>query len=954
MKAEGRNLENPGESQHPCAQHLPNVRLHASDATVLQELLRPGTGALRLCFAALLLFAWAVPQLPAATTDPSSANPFAWPDAISISRPWAYWWWMGSAVNPADLSRELERYHQAGLGGVHIIPIYGAKGYETQSIEYLGPRWLEMLRHTVTEAHRLGMGVDMTLGTGWCFGGPNITAADANARVVVKTFTVRSGERLSDKIDRRSTQALVAFSNVDRSVELTDRIRDDGTVDWVAESGPWRVYAVSQRPSGRAVKRAAPGGEGPMLNPFFADALQHYLPRFEKALAGYDGPKPRAVYHDSYEYLCDWSPDLFARFEQQHGYRLQTELATMFGEETNDRAARIKSDYRETVSDMMVDNFISPWTTWAHANGFQTRNQAHGSPGNLLDLYAAADIPETEMFNKDRNPLVSKFASSAAHVTGKKLVSSETGTWLAEHFHETLGDLKRLVEELFVSGINHVFYHGACYSPDEAAWPGWLFYASTEMNPRNSIWHDVPALNAYIARCQSILQSGRPDNDILLYWPIYDYWHNAKGMVQPLTVHHTDWLKDQPIGKVAWLLWNRGFTFDYVSDRQLAGAKPKAGKVEMGDGAYRAVVIPPTDHIPLKTMTKLLDLASDGATLIFLERLPGGVPGWGNPEKRRPEFQKLIKKAGPLPTPATGVQETRLGNGRVMVGDLEATLSQAGVNREPLMDHPGLLFVRRADAFGHHYFIVNHGEQPLDQWVTLSTETATAVLMDPLTGRSGLGARRQVGRGQPQVYLQLQPGEAMIVRTIAEGKAEGPLWPYRRVTGQPIEIAGKWQVEFLQGGPKLPASFETAKLASWTESANPDAQSFAGTASYKITFDAPKSATEQWLLDLGTVCQSARVRLNGRELGTLLAAPFQVMLDHVRPQANVLEVEVTNVSANRIRDLDLRGVQWRVFHDINFVSINYGTFDASKWPLEKSGLLGPVTLTAASDWQPGQ
>src|SRR5689334_16050026 len=128
------------------------VRLHASDATVLRKLLRPRTGALRHCCAALSLFACAVLQLPAATTSPSSANPFAWPEATSISRPWAYWWWMGSAVNPADLSRELERYHQAGLGGVHIIPIYGAKGYETQSIEYLSPRWLEMLRHTVIEA----------------------------------------------------------------------------------------------------------------------------------------------------------------------------------------------------------------------------------------------------------------------------------------------------------------------------------------------------------------------------------------------------------------------------------------------------------------------------------------------------------------------------------------------------------------------------------------------------------------------------------------------------------------------------------------------------------------------------------------------------------------------------------------------------------------------------------
>src|SRR5262249_6951753 len=138
-----------------------------------------------------------------------------------------------------------------------------------------------------------------------------------------------------------------------------------------------------------------------------------------------------------------------------------------------------------TVSEL-IDESLSQWVKWSHEHGFIARNEAHGSPANLLDLYGLADIPETEMFSKDRSKLISKFASSAAHITGKQLVSAETGTWLKEHFTETLADLKYLADDMFLSGVNHIFYHGCCYSPDEAAWPGWVFYASTEMNPRNS------------------------------------------------------------------------------------------------------------------------------------------------------------------------------------------------------------------------------------------------------------------------------------------------------------------------------------------------------------------------------------------------------------------------------------------------------------------------------------
>ncbi len=594
------------------------------------------------------------------------------------------------------------------------------------------------------------------------------------------------------------------------------------------------------------------------------------------------------------------------------------------------------------MSDMMIEDSMPVWFNWCREHGFLTRNQAHGSPGNLLDLYGLADIPETEMFHTDRRPLVSKFASSAAHVAGKRLVASETGTWLKEHFTETLADVQGLPDDLFVSGINHIIFHGTCYSPDEAPWPGWLFYASTEMNPRNSIWHDAPTLAAYIARCQSVLQAGEPDNDVLVYWPIYDTWHDSHGTVMCLTIHGARWFGDKAIGKLAEKLSARGFTFDYVSDRQLAGAKAVNGLIAVPGSKYRAVVVPACGHIPPATLARLISLAEAGAAVIFEDHLPADVPGLGTLEPRRAELQRLLAR----------IKESKSSRGTVpgapkvpTVGnDVGQMLADASVARESLVDHAGLLFVRRSFEGGRHYFIANRGEQPLSDWVPLATKAASVAILDPMTGQAGIGATRPRSDGAAQVYLQLQPGESVILRVFTDHRIEGPAWAYSQSAGQPVELTGSWRVSFTTGGPVLPPPFETTRLASWTELGGEEAKRFAGTARYYLKFDAPTRSGESRWLELGRVCQSARLRLNGRDLGTALLPPFRVRVDGLKPTGNELEVEVTNTSANRIRDLDRRGVKWKNSYDINFVGIDYKPFDASNWPLADSGLLGPVLL----------
>ena len=729
-------------------------------------------------------------------------DPFAWPPITAQQKPWAYNWWMGSAVDKTNLTHELERYAAAGLGGIHIIPIYGAKGFEDKYISYLSPQWMEMMGWAVSEAKRLGMGVDMTTGSGWCFGGPQVKDQDANASVTVKTYAVKAGEKLKPKFPRNATQALVAFGPEGKVIELTDKISADGEVNFSAPNGTWTVYAISQKPSGQKVKRAGPGGEGWMLNLIYPPAMDDYLKPFTAAFASYTGPKPRAQYHDSYEYRSDWSPDFFARFEKRRGYKLQTELPALFSKESNDHANRVKCDYRQTVSEIMAEESLPKWVNWSHEHGFLTRNQAHGSPGNWLDLYATVDIPETEMFHTDRNKLISKFASSAAHVTGKLLVSAETGTWIEEHFTEKLSDVKYLMDDLFLSGVNHLFYHGCCFSPDEAGWPGWHFYASLEMNPRNSIWRDAPTLNAYAARVQSILQSGQPDNDILLYWNTADFWMQPGDKLLPqLTVHERNWFESQPIGKTAKELWEKGYAFDYVSDAQLKTAKVVEGTIQMPGGKYQVIVVPECKYMPLESFKRLLALTEKGVPVIFEKQLPSDASGLSQLEKKRGEFKKLVSKLSfqTRESHAGNWEEANLGKGFVFIQDSVSNLFCVNACCEPIAQC-GLSFVRRSFDDGWNYFIANRTETHFNGWITLGHPSRTVTVLDPLSGKSGVAT---VVKDLPdmrgsfligKIHLQLAAGESVILRAIDHVLSQDRIlktWNYWQTTASRLKSSAR-------------------------------------------------------------------------------------------------------------------------------------------------------------------
>jgi len=850
----------------------------------------------------------------------------SWPEITTSMRPWTRWWWHGSAVDPENLSRLLREYHQAGLGGVEITPIYGVKGAEDREIRFLSDDWLEMLCRTITEAHSLGLGVDMNTGTGWPFGGPHVTDSDADDKLVIECSQVAGGDTWTGAFGIEQPQSATAYGTDGSIIHLELARSEDGSFSWTAPAGDWTVYCAGIKWAGRMVKRAAPGGEGKCANPFSQQSVLNYLQVFDSALASVPPNAIRCQFHDSFEYLADWSPDFFTEFERRRGYDLSHYLRELAGSGDSDTIARVKTDYRETLSDMLRENFTKTWTSWVNDKGSLSRNQAHGSPGNLLDLYGTADIPETEIFGNRTDPRVNKFASSPAHILGKPLVSSETCTWLGEHFNVSLALAKEAIDGLYLAGINHILYHGLAYSPEDAQWPGWLFYASTTFAPQDPIWTDLPQLNAYITRCQSLLQSGAPDNDILLYWPLHDLWQ--KHIDAYMFEIGGKWFVTEAIADTAQQLLDMGYGYDYISDRQLTLAHFEDGRIHVPGGGYRAIVVPPCEFMPVATFELLVNLARSGAYILFQDHMPSNVPGLYDLVARQTRLRNMVTSA------AAGC---RTGS------DLKSLLEQTQARQELMTCENDINCIRRRTDSGCDYFLVNRGKAGIDRWVPFATPAASAHIMDPMTGKSGKAASRRSPNGF-EVYLQMQSGESLFLRTSTEEEADLEFWPYYETAGEAISIEGVWNVEFISGGPQLPAALQIRDLKSWTDLGIEGGDSFAGTARYTIMFDAP-DAGELWMLDLGQVCESARVVLNEVTLGTLIAPPYHVRVVELKPKGNVLEIEVTNLAANRIRDMDRKGAPWKIFHDINIVNLDYKPFDASDWSIRPSGLLGPVRLT---------
>ena len=849
-----------------------------------------------------------------------------WPTVNPEAKPGSRWWWLGSAVDKENLQWNMQEYARHGIGALEITPLYGVQGNDQNNIPYLSDKWMEMLRYTQEQGRQNGIEIDMATGTGWPFGGPWVPLEESACRAV---FVEQSfiGDKVED-MDLRPTEErdrknavfhkAMLFGHNGSVKDVTDCMKD-GILNWKAtkedskllggKDGSKTIVVLYIKYGVMKVKRAAPGGEGLVIDHFDHKAVANYLKHIEDAFERTHTPYPHTFFNDSYEVAdATWTPTLFEEFYKRRGYRLEDHLlAFTHGD------VKLVSDYRETLSDLLLENFTQQWTAWAHSHGAITRNQAHGSPANLIDCYAAVDIPEIEGFGlsdfgikglrqdpgktrkNDSDYSMFKYAPSAAHICGKPFTSSETFTWLTEHFRTSLSQFKPDLDLMFCAGVNRMFFHGTCYSPKDDPWPGWKFYASIDMSPTNSIWRDAPEFMKYVERCQSFLQWGQPDNDFLVYLPIRDMWKkNPDKLLMQFSIHAMGKLAPEFIQTILDID-KAGFDCDYISERLLMGCKVVNGGIETAAGTrYKALIIPGSGDMPEQVKAHIEAMKAQGARIIY---------------------------------------------------GTDVNAMNAAAKPETMKTKYGLKAIRRKNPTGYHYFIANLTPNDVYEDIIPGVEFKDAMWFDPLTGQRY--AAYIDGR---EIQMKMRSGQSMILQTFNHklSVAEAlPVYCDTAAAEMNVELNGPWKLSFIEEAPKVNQTFTLDKVQTW-ESLSDETRVTMGTGVYETTIKLKKKDLKDataWKIDLGDVRESARVYINGQYLGCAWSVPYVLDCKNtLKKGKNTIRIEVTNLPANRIADLDRKGVKWRKMEEINVVDINYKKTLYDTWEPMPSGLNSKVKL----------
>ena len=493
-----------------------------------------------------------------------------------------------------------------------------------------------------------------------------------------------------------------------------------------------------------------------------------------------------------------------------------------------------------------------------------------------------------------------KYAPSAAHITGKKYTSSETFTWLTEHFRTSLSQMKPDMDLMFCAGVNHMFFHGTAYSPKDDPWPGWRFYASIDMSPTNSIWRDAPELMKYITRCQTYLQWGQPDNDFLVYLPVRDMWRDNRDKLLMQFDIHSMAKKAPDFIKAILAIDKAGFDCDYISDQYLMTTDFKDGSIVTAAGTmYKAIIIPGDNIMPENVKLHLEDMKAKGAAIIK------GIDNAAMKEAATPEEMK-----------------TELG----------------------------LKIIRRSNSIGHHYFIANLTDHDIKATVRPATGERNALWYDPMTDEFNRADVYNNG-----IMINLRSGESRILLSsgrplndwgISDSIARAPYRKYADEDSRAIDITkGKWSLSFTEEAPRVKQRYKLNRLQTW-ESLGDSAAVTMGTGVYTTSFKlSAEDSRRNWQIDLGDVRESARVYINDIYVGCAWAVPFVLDCKNaLRKGRNTIRIEVTNLPANRIADMERRGIKWRKMKEINMVDINYKKTTYENWAPVASGLNGSVIL----------
>lgn len=874
---------------------------------------------------------------------------FAAPPAEA--RPMVRWWWFGGGSDESDVRRELTAMRDAGLGGAELAFVYPLA---VGGPDFGSPEFLARVTAAAAAARELGLRLDLTLGSGWPYGGPHVRPEHAAQRLRWQERPVGPASRLERIRPGFAGEEIVAVllapgveMDADGDWSLLELEReDDGSVRprLPRLRGPARLLVATAGPTEQHVKRASAGAEGHVLDHFSADAIRAHLaavgePLLRAARAGGD---VHAVFCDSLEvYGSDWTPGLPAQFRRRRGYDLLPVIHHLRPDAPRgDEADRMRIDLQTTLAELFEENFLAPLHAWAREHDVLLRVQNYGQPPARVSGYRHADIIEGESWGWRGLPQT-RWAASAAHHLGATVCSSEVWTWVSSpSFAARPVDLLGEAHEHLLNGVNHLIGHGWPSSPHGAPAPGWAFYAAGAITATNAWWPVAPELFASLQRLCWAQRQGEPVADIGVWLPYGSASASFSGRGESNLWKACAELLGEELPAT---IRTGGYDLDLI-DAQT----PRESIARR----HRAVVVAAEHHLSAEDARALRALAQAGAALVVV----------GEAQPRLPEAR--VCRLAELPGVLAGIVPPDMR--------LEALGQGAGDPAQPV----GV--VHRRWSEGHHtYLVVNTGGIPRQIRLHPREPWRDASVWDPADARGertedlaldlpAHAARLVLTAPEVDAFADLppahgpahgavltphpDPAEATAGARTPAAERELPLSSWRVVgpddREEPVVIPHRWEEDEARRG--------TVGTILYRTEVGPEAIAALGghQARVELGFAYDQQALRERTAPQAQSFQAtspepigavARVRVDGRDAGAIWQPPYRLEITGLLdPDGSTVELEVSSTSLAALRE-----PAWRqVYADAEEAfgrRFTMQDLEVADRPIA-SGLLAPVVL----------
>ena len=851
------------------------------------------------------------------------------------------------------------------------------------SLEWLSGEWCNMMNDVFAEAKKLDMTCDLIVGSGWPFGSENTGEEERSQIVVVAVRKVSGPAELSISREEIFLEAGPAISNAwpgrkpalismmlvpdpitstDEITDLSDRAGEE-FFDLFIPEGNYALCAIVQVTGFMQVINGAPGASGPVIDHFSRDAVSRFLERMSESIEPVTGPLSghlRALFTDSMELEgSNWTGDMREEFFRRRGYDIFPYLPFVlfrtgsmgnvtdwkYGVETGpalkDMICRMRYDFEKTKAELLEERFMQAFAGWCRKLGVSSRMQAYGRGFFPLESSMLVDIPEGESWTMNwlkhrigeempesdyrrgrAYTMVNKYVSSAAHLSGKRLISCEEMTDTYTVFNTSLENLKIGSDQSIISGVTHSVFHGFNYSPPEAPWPGWIRYGGY-FNENNNWWPHFHLLNQYKARLSALLQNCDMYADIALLPPMADMWSLIGMQNEPFpSVLHAEHLS---------LVWEaiakNGSGCDYISERILRDASVEGKKLCYGPRKYHTLFLVSVESLSPDSARKMLQLVRAGGRIFCIGTVPSKSTGWSNHESNDGEVKLLVEKMKAYPNRFIVLEKPE----KDFIGWYRTVQERYRIDPWIRIETPDPFLMQSrysADDESEYVFMINSNlHESCNTRVHFSAgliRRHNCSVWNPETG----GRMRVQPDHDGGVSLEMGPAESLVFAFDREKPEEE--WRPLPVSGRDTLLFDRgWTAGFRHCRDGSVKEVNIDRLTDLKEM--PEFVYFSGTVTYHTTMECKDP--EGMILNLGKVYGTSELKINGVSCGIKWYGRRIFSIEkYLKPGINDIEVIVTTSMGNYMKSLTDNPVAqyWT----------NAGT---KNQPLQSMGMTGPVS-----------